>query len=573
MKKAKVPHLVRWFSFCSSLKPFADVIAMIPKSADSRKQHGVYHDLPGAEMGKVVTRFPPEPSGFLHIGHCKAAMLNAHYAKLYDGKLILRFDDTNPTKEKDEYAENIKRDLETLGIVPDRITHSSDYFDLCIQHAEDLINRGLAFCDSSTGEEIAKQREKREPSPFRDALPAENMARWTEMKSGTPEGKKWVLRAKVDYASLNGTMRDPAIYRVVLDPPHLRTGTKYKVYPLYDFVCPIVDSIEGVTHAQRSNEYHDRNEQFYWMIKAMNLRPVLICDFARLNFAYQLLSKRKLQWFVDNGVVPTWDDPRFPTIQGLMRRGVTKEALWEFILAEGASKNVVLMDMAKLWAINKRLIDPIVPRYTAIAKDGAVKFELSGGPAEVDTVVRPRHKKNSELGNKAMLLFKTVFLEQEDAQRLKLGEEVTLMDWGNAIVDDISKDAAGVVTSVKGRLHLAGDFKKTEAKLTWLADVPEHMVDVKLLDYDYLITKDKLEKDEKFQNFLRETTTFETHCFGDMNLRNLHRGDRIQLERRGYFIVEQVAFKGPLVLVQIPDGKVSGPSILSKKVQVPPKHV
>lgn len=565
IKKAKIPHLVRWFSFMSSLPKFSRVVSQIPKSADSRKQHGVYHDLPGAEMGKVVTRFPPEPSGFLHIGHCKAAMLNAHYARLYNGKLILRFDDTNPTKEKDEYVENIKRDLETLGIVPDRITHSSDYFDLCMQHADDMITRGLAYCDSSTGEEMAKQREKLSPSPFRDASVEDNMAKWSLMKAGTAEGKKWVLRAKIDYKSLNGTMRDPAIYRVVLDPPHLRTGTKYKVYPLYDFVCPIVDSLEGVTHAQRSNEYHDRNEQFYWMLSAMKLRPVLICDFARLNFAYQLLSKRKLQWFVDNGVVSGWDDPRFPTIQGLMRRGVTKEALWEFILAEGASKNTVLMDISKLWAINKRLIDPIVARYTAIEKTGAVPFFLAGAPSELEMVSRPRHKKNPDLGNKSVLLLSTVLLEQEDAVRLRVGEEVTLMDWGNAIVEEITSSPTGAVTSVKGRLHLAGDFKKTEAKLTWLANATQELVDVTLVEYDHLITKDKLEKGEKFGNFLNPVTVFETSCFGDLNLRSLHRGDRVQLERRGYYIVEQVSLTGQVTLIQIPDGKASGPSVLSKK--------
>jgi glutamyl/glutaminyl-tRNA synthetase len=336
-------------------------------------------------------------------------------------------------------------------------------------------------------------------------------------------------------------------------------------------VCPIVDSHEGVTHAMRSSEYHDRDEQYYWLLKAMGLRDVIICDFARLNFEYQLLSKRKLQWFVDNAIVANWDDARFPTIQGMMRRGLTKEALWEFILAEGASKNTVLMEMSKLWAINKRLIDPEVPRYWAVNKTKLVKVTLEDAPATPEAVSKPRHKKNEKLGNKTVTYTNTIYLEQEDAVRLKDGEEVTLMDWGNAIMTKIHRDESGAVTHIDGKLHLAGDFKTTEYKLTWLPALPEQLIDVKLVEFGNLLNKKALAKEDNFVDFVNKDTVFETECLGDPNLRNLQKGDRIQLERRGYYICEQPLFKGSLVLYQIPDGREAALSHIATKKAAPEK--
>jgi len=573
-KRVKYPHLMRWYQWCQADEEFVKAVApqVAAKSTElGKEKRHTLKDLPGAEMGKVVTRFPPEPSGFLHIGHCKAALVNFNYAKRYNGRFIVRFDDTNPNKEKEEFVESILDDLKMMGILPNVITHSSDYFDKMMAMCEDLIRRGLAYCDATPVEEMRKEKLAMIESKYRNASVEDSLKAWEEMKLASPVGCTYIVRAKIDMSSPNGTLRDPAIYRVNNTTPHIRTGRKYNVYPLYDFSCPIVDSIEGVTHVMRSNEFHDRDAQYAWFLQALNLPPIPIVDFSRLNFTYQLLSKRKLQWFVDTSRVSGWDDPRFPTIKGMMRRGLRFAALEEFILAQGASKNLNMMDMSKLWAINKALIDPIVPRYTAIAKEGAVKVTLKGGPAQMEGLTRPRHKKNPDLGNKVIQIYHEIYIEGEDAKLATENEEITLMDWGNAIFRKIKKDDSGNVVEIEADLHLEGNFKLTKRKLTWLSNVPESLVTVKLLEYDHLITKPTLGEADKFEDFVNPDTVHETLCIGDPNLRSLQKGESIQLERRGYFICEKPLFKSDEIhLISIPDGAQSGPSILSHKVQL--KH-
>jgi len=466
--KAQLSHLVRWWTYIDSLPEFKSAVSPTKSSISTTfpatERLGGMPELEGAEMGKVVTRFPPEPSGYLHIGHCKAALLNKYYAKKYNGKLIVRMDDTNPAKEKLEYVENIKRDLQLLDIQPDVFSYTSDYFDKIIEYAELLIKKGLAYCDATPPEQMKKEKLEGVESKYRNTTVEENLIAFNEMKEGTEKGKQYVLRAKIDMKSKNGTLRDPSLMRCV-DAPHYRTGKKYKVYPLYDFACPIVDSLEGVTHALRSNEYHDRDAQYKWIQEALGLRPVRIWDFSRLNFSYTLLSKRKLQWFVDKGLVDGWNDPRFPTIQGLMRRGLTVEALEKFILEQGASKNLNNMDMNKLWAVNREILDPIVPRFTAISKENIVPVTLVNGPQEAEFVSVPRHKKNPDLGKKILVRFWKILIEQEDAIRIADGEEVTLMDWGNAIFTKIekkkrSRDTNRRPTSLRRRLQ--NDREKTD---------------------------------------------------------------------------------------------------------------
>jgi len=394
----------------------------------------------------------------------KAALLNDHYATYFKGKIILRFDDTNPAKEKVEYVESITKDLETIGVKPWKITYTSDYFAEILSLAEQLLKSGQAFIDSSDQEEISRERKALQESKFRNRSLDENLKLWDEMKKGTPEGIKCVFRGKIDPRSKNGALRDPALYRCS-DVPHHRVGPKFKVYPLYDFACPIVDSIEGVTHALRSSEYHDRNPLYNWVLDALKLRKPFIQDFSRLNFAFTLLSKRKLQWFVDQGRVDGWNDPRFPTIQGILRRGMTVEALREFIISQGASKSLTLMEPEKLWAVNKKIIDPIVPRFTVIADDGKVLFVLSDGPKEVEYRTIPRHKKNPALGNKVVAFGSNLFVEGVDAKDVAEKEEVTLMDWGNVIIDKIHKDSSGKVVKLEGHLHLEGSVKDTKKKM------------------------------------------------------------------------------------------------------------
>jgi glutamyl-tRNA synthetase len=570
-KKLKCSNVVRWFAYLESIPAFAAIAKAAPTAAAAKKStekagQGVFVELEGAEMGKVVTRFPPEPSGFLHIGHCKAALLNNFYARKYNGKLIVRFDDTNPAKEKVEYVENIKRDLKTLGVEADVISHTSDFFEEILKYAEQMIKDGLAYCDATEAEEMKKQRMAMVESKYRTNTLEENEKMWKEMKEGTALGKTYCLRAKIDMKSKNGTLRDPVLYRCV-DEAHHRTGRKYKLYPTYDMACPIVDSIEGVTHALRTTEYHDRDEQYKWLQKAMKLRPVKIQDYSRLNFSYTLLSKRKLQWFVDQKFVDGWDDPRFPTVQGMNRRGLTIKALTDFIIDQGFSKAVNLMDMDKLWALNKQHIDPIIPRYTAISREHACLVTLLDAPQTPEAVSVSRHKKNADLGKKIVFHYHKIMIEQDDAKRLVDNEELTLMDWGNIILKKITKDGNGVVTHIEAVTNPGGDFRTTKNKLTWIPDLPEHLVNVELVEFDTLISKPKLEETDKLEGVVRPQSKFLTAAIGDPNLRNIQYGDIFQLERRGYFRCDKIlGTDSPLVLFKIPDGHKSNPSLLTTKV-------
>ncbi|KAL5828019.1 hypothetical protein ACOSQ3_019850 [Xanthoceras sorbifolium] len=521
--------------------------------AGSRSSYEV--DLPDAEIGNVRLRFAPEPSGFLHIGHSKAALLNQYFAQRYRGQLIVRFDDTNPAKESNEFVDNLLKDIETLGIKYETVTYTSDYFPDLMEMAENLICQGKAYVDDTPREQMQKERMDGIESKCRNNSVEENMKLWKEMIVGSERGLQCCLRGKLDMQDLNKSLRDPVYYRC--NPvPHHRIGSKYKIYPTYDFACPFVDAKEGITHALRSSEYHDRNAQYYRIQEDMGMRKVLIYEFSRLNMVYTLLSKRKLLWFVQNGKVDGWDDPRFPTVQGIVRRGLKVEALIQFILEQGASKNLNLMEWDKLWTINKKIIDPVCPRHTAVIEERRVLLILTNGPDEPFVRIIPRHKKYEGAGEKATTFTKRIWLDHDDAKSISVDEEVTLMDWGNAIVKEISRDQDGNVTQLTGVLHLEGSVKTTKLKLTWLPETSE-LVNLTLVGFDYLITKKKLEEGEDFLDVLNPNTRFETAALGDSNMRNLKRGEVLQLERKGYFICD-VPFTRPsksIVLFAIPDGR------------------
>ncbi|KAI1788380.1 glutamate-tRNA ligase [Ganoderma leucocontextum] len=567
LKNNKHVHLNRWFTNLESLESTQLAIASLSeaKSAKVRSNKTAASfalGLQDAKEGEVVTRFPPEPSGYLHIGHAKAAMLNQYFAKMYKGKMIIRFDDTNPTKEKTEFEETILEDLALLDIHGDRVTHTSDYFDELYEYALQIIKAGKAYADDTEQEQMRKERMDGIASKHRDDSVEDNLKHFEEMTKGTPEGTRWCLRAKMSVDNPNKALRDPVIYRTNLTPHH-RTGNKWKVYPTYDFACPIVDSHEGVTHALRTNEYRDRNPQYQWMIDALNIRKVNIWDFSRLNFIYTLLSKRKLHWFVNSGFVRGWDDPRFPTVRGIRRRGLTVEALRQYMLAQGPSQAIVSLEWDTLWTLNKKVIDPIAPRFWALSNANIVPVTIKGGPVEVEVKTLPKHKKDPEVGEKKTVFSSQIFVEQEDALSFEDKEEVTLMDWGNAIVRSKTTDASGTVTAIEMDLHLEGDFRKTKKKITWLAqpDTAHALVDVTLLDHDYLITKKKLEENDDVKDFVTPVSEFRDEARADANVTELKKGDIIQFERKGYYIFDGVV-DGRYEFICIPDGRAA--SIASK---------
>lgn len=578
-KSKKYQNLTRWFS--SILAEYGDALNQVtaayvgkkgstkskenPVSQQSKGVNGDIAkagtnratfevDLPDAEVGKVKLRFAPEPSGYLHIGHSKAALLNQYFAQRYQGQVIVRFDDTNPAKESNEFVDSLLKDIETLGIKYETVTYTSDYFPELMKMAENLIIKGKAYVDDTPREEMQKERMDGIESKCRNNSKEENLKLWNQMIAGSERGLQCCVRGKLDMQDPNKSLRDPVYYRC--NPmPHHRIGSKYKVYPTYDFACPFVDSIEGITHALRSSEYHDRNAQYYRIQEDMGLRKVHLYEFSRLNMVYTLLSKRKLLWFVQNEKVNGWDDPRFPTVQGIVRRGLKVEALIQFILEQGASKNLNLMEWDKLWTINKKIIDPVCPRHTAVIEERRVLLTLSNGPEKPFVRIIPRHKKYEGAGEKATTFTRSIWIDRADAESITVDEEVTLMDWGNAIVKKIEKDQDGNL-ALTGVLHLDGSVKTTKLKLTWLPEIDE-LVKLSLMEFDYLITKKKLEEGEDFIDVLNPCTEKETAALGDANMRNLKRGDVLQLERKGYFRcdVPYLRPSKPIVLFAIPDGR------------------
>ena len=473
---------------------------------------GKFVDLPGAKMGEVGVRFPPEASGYLHVGPAKAALLNFHYKESFKGKLVMRFDDTNPAKEKKEYENVILDDMKMLQVKYDHFSRSSDHFETILNYCEKLIKDGKAYIDDTDAETMKAEREQMKESRNRNNSVEQNLSLWSKMKAGTEEGTKCAVRAKMDMKSPNGCMRDPTIYRCKPEA-HPATGTKYKVYPTYDFACPIVDSVEGVTHALRTTEYMDRDEQFNWFIDALGIRKPHIYAYARLNLTNTLMSKRKLTWLVDNGAVDGWDDPRMPTVRGIMRRGLTVEALKEFILAQGSSRSVVYMEWDKIWAFNKKVLDPVVARHTTVDLQYNVPVLISG--QQVGSHQAARHPKNPEVGEKTVWTGPRIIIDGADAEQLKEGENATFINWGNLMIKKVNKNTAtGKVTSVEAESNLQDqNFKKT-LKITWLGQVegkPEaEFTPTVCVYYDHIISKPVLDKDDDFKNYIGKDTQVKT---------------------------------------------------------------
>ncbi len=348
----------------------------------------------------------------------------------------------------------ILADVAALEIVPDKITYTSDHFDALLVKAEELIRGGHMYADDTPVETMRAQRMDGIESACRSNSVERNLQLWAEMKAGSELGARCCMRFKISMSDPNKALRDPVAFRCNVAQPHHRTGARFKVYPTYDCACPFVDAVEGVTHALRTSEYRDREAQYVWIQNAMGMRKVHIWDYSRLNFEYTTLSKRKLGAFVASGAVEGWDDPRFPTVAGVRRRGLTVSALREFILSQGASKNINTMTWEKLWTMNKRVIDPVCPRHTAVESQ-RILLTLSGGPAAPEARTVARHKKHPPAGEKTQWRAAAVWLDAADAATVADGEEVTLMDWGNAIIHKVEKDASGAPIAASVRVRRA----------------------------------------------------------------------------------------------------------------------
>ena len=453
-----------------------------------------------------------------------------------------------------------------LGVKWDQFTHTSDHFDKLLDYSVRMIKEGKAYADDTDPEEMKKEREARTESKNRQNSVEKNLQMWEEMVKGSVQGQKCCVRAKIDMNSNNGTLRDPTMYRCKPEI-HLHTGDKYKVYPTYDFACPIVDSVEGVTHALRTTEYHDRDEQYMWFLEALNLRKPHIYEYSRFNLQNTVLSKRRLTWFVDSGKVRGWDDPRFPTVRGILRRGMTVEALKQFIVAQGSSRSVVMMDWDKIWAINKKFTDDIAPRHTALLNGKTVQVNLKGIDKE-ESKQMPKHPKNESVGKKTVWFGPKILIDESDALTIKEDDMVTFMDWGNAKILKIHKTNDGKsIREIDAELHLDNkDYKKT-LKITWLPMPSTNVsfVPVKCYHFDHIISKAVLDKDEDFKLYCDHKTEFVFDVLGDTEMKNIKKGDIIQISRRGYYICD-VAFKPngttqngvlggeSLVLFNVPEG-------------------
>jgi glutamyl-tRNA synthetase len=461
-----------------------------------------------AKKGKIVVRFPPEPSGCLHIGHVKALYINACIAKKYGGTLIIRMDDTNPLLETDDFENAIIRDLNKLGINTDNVTHSSDYFDVLTNYCDQLLSDNKAYVDLTDVDKMRMMRDTGIKTEFRDASVADNIVRWRDMQTGTL--KTGCIRIKISIDHKNKAMRDPTIFRPV-DAVHHKTGSKYKVYPTYDFACPIIDAIEGITHVFRSTEFNERDDQYRFILPVLNLSIPKLFHYGKLNILGTELSKRKIKDKVNKGEYDGWNDPRLYTLGGLLRRGLHLDGLEEFMKDTGYPGLGIEVEPVALWTINKKIIDKLSRRYIALSMD-TVQYDVIVGDNDVGHDLNSVKSvdlfhRNKELGTKNVCCTSKIFIELTDSKDLKKDEEVTMTSIGNMIVSD----------NMKLSTNLQGDFKITEKKILWLPKV-DNLVKVQVIGYDVSNNKTTTE-------YIAEPDTIKVNS-----------GEYVQFLKKNYYI-------------------------------------
>lgn len=428
--------------------------AILPKP-----QTRVLPPLPNAEQGKVITRFPPEPNGYPHIGHAKAAIIDETYARLYEGKFVLRFDDTNPAKEKLEYYSAIKEGLDWLGVKPDLIKNTSDDIELFYHHAKALLAAGHAYVCTCEPEKIRSNRSLGQPCDCRTQPPEDVLARWEKMLT-TYRPQEAIVRIKVDLQHSNTALRDPTLLRIV-DVKHPLRGHRYRVWPTYDFAAPIEDHLDGVTHALRTKEYELRDELYFLLIKLLHLRRPELIEFARLELKGTPVSKRKLKMLFDQGIVSAWDDPRLPTLNGLRRRGITPQAIRQFVLEFGVTKVESEPTWDALQSHNRKVLDPIAKRYFFVPKP--LLLEVEGASLITATL---RFHPDRPLGERRIPTNGRFYVPGEDIERIGLGRELRLMELYNVTITQADKSKA------KGRFT-GSEVKPDLPKIQWVT--PDHV--------------------------------------------------------------------------------------------------
>ena len=512
----------------------------------------------GKNDGWVHTRFPPEPNGYLHIGHAKSICLNFGTAKKYNGLTNLRFDDTNPVKEDTEYVDSIMEDVRWLGFDwDDRLFYASDYFDQLYDWAVMMIKQGKAYVDDLTAEQISEYRgtvtRAGKDSPYRNRTPEENLDLFTRMKNGEFADGSKVLRAKVDMAHVNMLMRDPIMYRII-HTDHHRTGDKWCIYPMYDYAHGQSDYLEGITHSICTLEFEVHRPLYEWYLDQVaegDYRPRQI-EFARLNLTYTVMSKRKLLQLVNEKVVTGWDDPRMPTICGLRRRGYTPESLRNFADIIGIAKRDQLIDVALLEFCVREDLNKTSNRMMAVLNP--VKLIIDNYPeGQVEELEAINNPENPEGGSRLIQFSRELLIEREDFMenpegkffRLKPGGEVRLK-YGYIIkCESIVKDSEGIITEIHctyqedTRSGMANSNKKVKGTLHWVSAA--HAVPVEVRLYDRLFateTPENVEEGHDFKENLNPDSLKVITAYAESSVKNVTSGDRLQFERLGYFCVD-----------------------------------
>jgi glutaminyl-tRNA synthetase len=514
--------------------------------------------LESGRFDTVHTRFPPEPNGYLHIGHAKSICLNFGVAQDYGGLTNLRFDDTNPTKEEVEYVESIEEDVRWLGFSwDDRLFFASDYFQPLYEYAVQLIRKGKAFVCDLTADEMREYRgtltEPGKNSPYRDRSIEENLELFERMKAGEFEDGSRTLRAKIDMSSPNMNMRDPVMYRI-LHAEHHRTGDKWCIYPMYDYAHCVSDSLEKITHSICTLEFEDHRPLYDWFLEELGIFHSQQIEFARLNLTYTVMSKRKLLQLVKEGYVSGWDDPRMPTISGMRRRGYTPEAIRAFADTIGVSKANSLVDVELLEHVLRDDLNERAPRVMAVVEP--LKVVIDNYPEdqeeEFEVPYFPFDKENSPTRivpfSRELYIEKTDFMEDPPSsfKRLTIGREVRLMNAYYITCTDVVKDADGEVVELhctydpESKGGMSPDGRKVRGTLHWVS--ARHALDAELRLYDYLFTKpdpyDVPEGGEFTDNINPESLTVVNGAKLEPGLKDAEGNAPYQFMRQGYFCAD-----------------------------------